>query len=146
MSDFETDLLEGLAGLLNTAGAGVYKSTGTYASTDTAIVFGDLPGSPDRCIALNVYASSDALEENLSTVRVQAMLRGDVNNPLDVGALSVAVFSALHGLTHQDVGSSHAAMIRRISTVHMGRDTDDRMRRSDNYEVLLNTPATAGRP
>jgi hypothetical protein len=145
VSSWESDLLTGIAQLLNDQAVGVYKTTGTYAATDTAIVFGELPTSPDRCIGLSLYSATDAPKQNLSTVRLQVMMRGAVNNSLDVGDLATAVFGVLQGLEGRDFGTAHAVQVGRISAVPLGLDSNKRSERSDNYQADINTPYTTYR-
>jgi hypothetical protein len=142
---WESDLLVGLAQNLAGQGVGVYSPGAPVASTDTLILFGELPTSPDRCIALTLYASRDEPVQNLSTVRVQFMFRGAANNTLDVGDLAASVFGVLQGVTHRDYGTAHAVDCLRVSTVPLGMDGNKRMTRADNYEIPVNTPYTAGR-
>lgn len=146
MADFETDLLTGLAQHLNDAGVGVYKPAGGYLASDTAIVFGELPTAPDRVIALSLYGFTDAITQNLSSPRVQVMLRGTPNNSLDVGTLAVSVFGAMHALAGADYGTAHVVQCNRFSTVPLGVDESKRYERADNYLLDVNTPATPGRP
>lgn len=143
MSSWESDLLTGVAQLLVDEGVGVYKTL--YAASDTAIVFGELPTTPDRCIALALYAATDAPKQNLSTVRMQVMMRGVPDNTLDVGDLATAVFSALQGMEQRDFGTAHAVQVGRVSAVPLGIDANKRSTRADNYQIDVNTPYTAYR-
>lgn len=140
---YESDLLRGLAQYLNDAGAAVYKPTGGYQSGDAAVVFGELPTAPDRAVGITLYASTDAPKEALSSVRVQFMFRGSVNNSLDVGDLAAGVFSAVQGLQEQAFGSCYVIQAGRVSAVPLGLDGNKRSLRSDNYQLDINTPATA---
>lgn len=146
MSDYESDLLTGLAQHLDDAGAATYRPAGGYLSTETAIVFGDLPTSPDRAVALSLYASRDLIEQNLSMIRVQVMMRGAVNSSLDLGPLAVAIFDALHAAVALDFGTAHVVQCQRISTVPLGMDGNKRYLRADSYELDVNTPARTDRP
>lgn len=139
-ASWESDLLKGLAQYLNDHGAGVYITSGTYQSTDTAVVFGELPTQPDRAIALTLYGSSDEPVQNLSSVRVQFMLRGAPNLSLDVGDVAAAVFSLIQGLAYIDFGAAHVLQVRRISAVPLGLDQNKRSMRADNYAMDVNTP------
>lgn len=145
MSTWESDLLTGIATHLDGQGVGVYKPAG-YAATDTAIVFGELPTSPDRCIGLSLYSAQDHPVQNLSTVRLQLMMRGVPNNSLDVGDLATQAFSALQGITALDFGTAHLIQCGRVSAVPLGMDDLKRSSRSDNYEIDVNTPYSVGRP
>lgn len=146
MADWESDLLAGLAQRLAAAGAGTYRPTGGYTADETAIVFGELPAVGDRALALAVYAARDAIEQNLSTVRVQVLIRSAVNNSLDCGALAVAVFDALHASSGFAAGTAYVVQCNRVSAVPLGMDENKRYERADNYELTVNTPASAGRP
>jgi hypothetical protein len=146
VADVESDLLTGIAQILNDAGAGSYKPAGGYTAAETAIVFGELPTSPDRVIALSLYGFTDAINQNLSSPRLQAMLRGNPNDSLDVGALAVEVFNALQGLAGVDCGTAHVVQCNRFSVVPQGVDGNKRYERADNYALDVNTPATPGRP
>lgn len=146
MSDWESDLVQGIAQYLEDNGVGVYRSDGTpYATGETAIVFGELPSSPDRAIGLSLYSATDHPVQNLSSVRLQLMCRGAVNSNLDVGALATAAFSALQGLVYRDFGTAHLIQAGRVSAVPTGVDGNRRYTRADNYECDVNTPYSAGR-
>jgi hypothetical protein len=143
---YTRDLLTGLAQYLTAAGVGTYRSTGTYLGTDTAIIFGPLPPTPDRCVALTAYASTDDAAINLSQVRVQFYLRGTPGNTLDVVDLNDSLFIALQCLTNRQYGTAYLSQARRVSTIPMGIDDSLRSEISANYELDVNTPATVGRP
>lgn len=143
---FTRDLLAGLAADLQDAGVGVYRPAGGYLATDTAIVYGDLPPTPDRCIALTAYASVDLAGVNLSMIRVQFYLRGTPGDSLDVVDLNDALFLALQCLEHRQYGAAHMVQALRVSSVPMGIDGSRRSELAANYELDVNTPATAGRP
>ena len=146
MSSWESDLLTGIAQTLADAGVGTYRTDGTaYAAGETAIVFGELPTTPDRAIALSLYAATDAPVQNLSTVRAQLMFRGAVNANLDVGDLATEAFGVLQGMTARDYGTAHVIQAGRISAVPLGQDANKRYTRADNYQIDVNTPYTAYR-
>jgi hypothetical protein len=142
----ETDLVVGIAQYLNDHGAGAYKSTGGYLATDTAIVFGELPTTPDRVIAITVYGSDDEGQVPLSQMRVQFMFRGEPNNTLDAGEIAGPVFDLMQGLEHLQCGSAHINLAQRVSRITLGADDNKRQMRSDNYALDVDMPATAGRP
>ena len=146
VADVETDLLLGLAQLLAGVGAGTYRPNGGYLPTETAIVFGDLPTGPDRAIAMAVYAASDEGASPLSSLRVQFLCRGAVNDSLDVGEVAGPIFTALQGLQHYNCGTAHVNLVQRVSRVPLGIDAAKRSMRADNYELSVDMPATAGRP
>jgi hypothetical protein len=145
VSTWESDLLVGIAGYLSQQSVGIYNPAG-YQATDTAIVFGDLPSTPNRCIGLTLYSAVDHPVQNLSTVRLQLMFRGDANNSLDVGDLATQAFAALQGITDRDYGTAHLIQMFRVSGgIPLGIDDLKRSTRADNYQIDVNTPYTAGR-
>lgn len=147
MSDVETDLVKGLAAYLAAHSVGTYRATGAYTAAETAIVFGQLPTTPDRCIAITVYgAPDDEAVTPLSTLRVQFWCRGNANDNLDAGELAGAVFALLHGATYLTFGQANVSQILRVSRVTLGQDQNKRQERADSYEFTVDFPATAGRP
>jgi hypothetical protein len=142
----ETDLVTGLAQYLNDHGAGTYRPTGGYQANETAIVFGELPSTPDRVIALTVYGSLDEGLVPLSQMRVQFMFRGKPNDTLDAGEVAGPVFDLVQGLEHLQCGTAHIDLAQRVSRVTLGADENGRQLRSDNYALDVDMPATAGRP
>jgi hypothetical protein len=146
VSAVETDLLLGIAQYLNDVGAATYRPTGGYLATDTAIVFGELPTSPDRVVAITVYGSDDEGQVPLSQMRVQFMFRGKPNNTLDAGEVAGPVFEHMQGLEHLQCGAAHINLAQRVSRITLGADENKRQLRSDNYALDVDMPATAGRP
>lgn len=141
----ETDLLTGIAQTLAAAGVGAFGA-GPYASTDTAIVFGEMPAQPDRCIGLTVYSAQDNATVNYTQYRVQVWARGVPNVSTDAADIQCAVFDALHGLTSQQWGSVWVSQVTRYSLIPAGVDANRRSERSDNYLLRVNPPNTAHRP
>lgn len=146
MADVETDLLKGLAQDLEDASCGTYKADGGYTASETAIVFGGLPTSPHRAIALTLYGADDEGSVPLSSLRLQVMVRGNPNDALDAGEVAGAIFTFLQGLQHRQYGSAHLTLAQRISRITLGADESKRQIRSDNYALDVDMPATAGRP
>lgn len=146
MADVESDLLTGLAQYLHDNGAATYRPAGGYAADETAVVFGELPTTPDRVVALSVYAAADEGQVPLSSLRVQCMFRGRPNDTLDAGAVAGPVFDLLQGLEHLQCGTAHVNLSQRVSRVSLGADESKRQLRSDNYAMDVDMPATAGRP
>lgn len=136
-----TDLLTGLAADLNAQGLATY--TGGAGGN---VFFKELPTTPDRCVALTAYASSDDATRNESVVRVQFWFRGVAGVATDVDDLADSVFMWLQGMTHVDYGAVHVAQALRVSAIQLGMDDNKRNERSDNYSFQINTPSTSGRP
>jgi hypothetical protein len=150
VSGFERDLLTGLAGVLNTAGAGTYLAPGTaYTPGATAITFGDMPDGPefpDRCITLATYPLSDAPKEALSMIGVQVRGRGLPGDFLDATDLNVAIFNALHGLQERTFGTCYLIQLLRKTSIPMGMDGSKRWETSSNFYADINPPTTSLRP
>lgn len=144
MTYFTRDLLLGLAAELVTAGIGT--TTLPVSNPSTGIYMKALPTAPDRAVALTVYSSVDQPKVALSTVRVQFFLRGKADDSADVDDLGDAIFLALQGLEDRTYGTAHLVQCNRISSVQLGIDDNKRANRSDNYEIDLDVPVTAGRP
>ncbi|GAB3081038.1 hypothetical protein GCM10027053_51990 [Intrasporangium mesophilum] len=131
---FTKDLLLGLKAELVAAGI------------TELIVFGDLPSEPHRAIGLSAYATVDDATVAHSTLRVQLMARGVPNDSLDVHELADSAFLALQTLENRTYGTAHLVQCLRVSSVPLGIDDAKRSARSDNYEVDVDLPLTAGRP
>lgn len=131
---FTRDLLAGL------------KSELVAAGVTVPIVFGDLPTTPDRAVGLGAYAATDDPTTAHSTLRVQIVVRGVPNSSLDADDLADDIFQALQALEDRTYGTAHLVQCLRVSAVPLGIDGSKRSARSDNYEVDVDLPVTAGRP
>lgn len=142
---YTSDLLQGVAAQIAAAGLGVYHADPTipYADTDTAIVFKNMPASPNRCIVLNVYGTGapEDPQNAVSQLGLQVRARGLPNPVTDVNDLIDGVFLFLHGKQHQQYGTVHANQIRRVSSIPMGQDASKRQEHADNYYVDCDMPA-----
>lgn len=147
---FARDLLTGLATTLGAAGAGTYRdpvSGGAYLPGETAVTFGNQLPTPDRCITLTGYgAGFDAPREALSQTNVQALIRGNPGDYLDLVDLDAAVFNALHGLSGQSFGSVWLIQCLAKSAVPLGQDASKRWEMTHNFTLDINPPTTALRP
>lgn len=144
-----TDLLAGMAGMLDTADVGTYRQDGTaYADGETAVEFKYLPTEPDRAVALTAYgATEDHPSIPLGRQSVQAKFRGLPDDDLDVDQLADDAFAVWHGATDLTFGSVHVIQILRASQIPLGRDEQGRRSlRADNYYVDLDYPPTPNRP
>lgn len=138
---FTGDLLGGLAAYLDTAGAGTYRSDGSaYVASETAIVFAEMPQTPDRAIVLSDYPVTDDPSLSDSVVGMQIRCRGG-SDPHDVKAIADAVFTVLHGKTAFDAGTVHVVQALRRSGVPLGRDDSNRWEHSDNYYLTVHRPS-----
>lgn len=131
---FTRDLLIGLKAELVAAGVTV------------PIVFGELPTTPDRAVGLGAYSAVDDPTTAHSTLRVQVVARGIPNNSLDADDLADDIFQAIQAIEDRTYGTAHLVQCLRVSAVPLGIDGSKRSARSDNYEVDVDLPTTAGRP
>lgn len=136
-----SDLLTGLAADLDAQNLATY--TGGAGGN---VFFKAMPTTPDRAVALTAYSSQDDPTQNLSTIRVQLMFRGEPDDATDVDDLADDVFLWLQGLQGRTYGSVFVAHALRVSTVQLGADANKRCERADNYAFTCNLPQTSGRP
>lgn len=135
-------LFDGLSEVLVAASVGVTRSSGTFQSTDTAIVMQTLPQAPDNAIALTIYAGTDDPTLSDSVARVQVMCRAKTSDPRPTNDLADAVFAAFQNLTATlSTGIVVQQMLRR-SSVPLGKDDQQRWVRSDNYDIKFWNPST----
>jgi hypothetical protein len=142
-----TDLLEGIARQLQTAGIGVYNETGVYTADQIGIVLKVVPATPDRVIVLNSYTAgnSDNPDQPLSTTAVQIRARGRANKPLDTDETLDAVNTLLQGQDQYRYGTVQALAVSRFSSVPMGQDGNKRFEHADNYYIDVELPPTLHR-
>lgn len=140
---FTTDLLSGIAQLLEDTGQGTWKPTGAYATDDpTPIIIKSVPASPDRVITLSEYSVSDDPTLSDSVKGLQVRFRAG-RDPRTVDDMADDAFDVLHGL--QGVELSTGVLIvqsYRQSSALLGADDNGRHERSDNYYLTVHRPST----
>lgn len=142
-----TDLLEGVAELLATAGVGQWRPDGPpYDQGETAIVIGAMPPDPARIILLAAYPVEDNIALAHATVGLQVRTRAGPD-PRDVQDLDDEVYEQLQGLTQTTFGTCHVKQMWRRSATSLGqaRDGTDRWEQSSNFYAEA-THATVHRP
>jgi hypothetical protein len=143
---FTSDLLSGLAVLLEDAGIGEWHPDGAlYAADEVAITLRALPDKPDRALALAAYPLSDHPSENDSKLGVQVRTRGAGQDPRGADDLGDAVFEVLHGLTETVLGGVYVIQALRQSSAPLGRDESGRFEATSNFHLDVARP-TALRP
>lgn len=143
----DVDMLTGIAQALHDAGVATYRPATPYLTGETAVVFGTMPPTPDRCVALATYGpSDDHPDQPLGQVRVQVRVRGLPGNYLDAVSLLGDCFTNLHGLTHQQWGAMHVNQLLRLTGGPLGQDDSKRWEYADNYQADTETAPTALRP
>lgn len=135
------DLIVGIAELLQLAGVGVYRPDGpAYTTAETGITISTMPDAPNRLICLTPYAVDDSdLTDAIEGVQVR-MRAG--TNPLDLLALSGAVFNELHNRRGAVLGETTVALMWRQSEAPMGQDAHGRDERTANYYAQVSRGAT----
>lgn len=140
-----TDLLVGVAELLDTAGAGTWNGLGVAAATgptDTAIALRQTPPDPDRSITLTDYpvTSNARLTDTVTGVNIR--VRG--RTPSQASATAAAVYAALHALGRTALGTAPNVILVTDaylqSEAQVGPDNNGRAVRSINYYVSWNRP------
>jgi hypothetical protein len=144
MSGLQTDLLTGLAALIQGRNLGVYAPGSAYDPLDSraAITLYKVPQEPDRIICLSAYPVDDALGAPNSTIGVQIITRWNGTDPRPVDDLDDAIFGVLqqyHGTLSTGVRVAH---IWRVSGTPLGPDEGGRHSKSSNYYVSAFWPTS----
>lgn len=145
---YTSDLLNGLAGELATAGIGIFHldPTMTYNPAEVGIGIGDFPTGCDQAISLQDFTTSgDHPTQALSLIAVQFGFRGLPNDRDSMTDLRDATFQAIHGLTDRNYGVCHLIQILRRTGTGMGWDGNRRPEWVDDYYADVNPPATPNR-
>lgn len=138
--DFESDLLAGVAQLLDADNVAVWNPTGTYADSEIGIVIGPPSQSPPSLVALAAYNNSDDPSGSDSTVFLQVRSRAPDDDPRKASALSSGVFNSLQGL-RATVNGIRIVYGKRNSSAQLGIDGNGRQERTDNYELMVHRPS-----
>jgi hypothetical protein len=140
---FSTDLRQGVAAGLNTAGIGVWRAATAYTATDTAIVLGTLPQAPDNAIALMTYPVSDDSILSDSVIGLQIRTRWTGQDSTKVDDLADLIFAYLHGKSDWTLSTGvRVVQCSRQSFASLGQDENGRWERSDNYYLWTWRPGT----
>ena len=142
MTGYQTNLLTGVAQLLAAASVGTWSPSGTYASSDVAIVLKVIPETPDTIIALSTYPVSSDPSLSDSVTGLQILTRSAGQDPRAVDDLADLIFDQIHGLRDTTLGTG----IRLVQCLHhgggsLGQDALQRWSRSDNYYVTTHRPS-----
>lgn len=146
MADTETDLILGLAGVVNDGGAAVYDTarTWTKSDTDAAVAFGRMPQVPDRVVMLTAWrVGPDDPAHPTGQYNVQAYFRGRPNDPFDPAEMAAEVRDLFNGMVDRTFGSCTVTQARHKNTIPTGWDTNNRRELSANYTFDVDEPATA---
>lgn len=146
VTGFQTNLLTGLAVYLAAAASigATYRASGKYEPTETGIVLGNIPQSPDRIIALTIYDSGHHPSLSTSSYRLQVRTRWGGQDKRYVDNLDDAIFDLLEASQHLVLTTGvHVTQIQHYSgPLPLGQDTNNRWGLSHNYELTVHRPST----
>lgn len=139
---FTTDLLAGVAQLLEDEGVATWNPAGAYpADARRPIMMGVVPSGPDEVLTLTAYGITDdpSLSDSVHGMQVRGRAGRD---PRTVDALLDDVFDVLHGLHGVDLpGGIRLELALRRSWTPLGADDNSRHERSDNYALTVHRPS-----
>lgn len=133
-----SQLLTGLAALMEEAGLGVFRPDGVIADGETGIFLHRLPEAPDRAYALTPYPVEDTGLTDV-TDGIQIRMRAGPD-PLDVLDMADAVRDLLHMRENTILGTVRLSLIWRQSQAPMGQDEHGREELTSNYYARSNRP------
>lgn len=138
MTDTYTrQVLEGLAGMLKTAGAGSYNGPTTPPDEGArAIVFSFMPASPTQAISLTRYLDVPGILA-INQVRVQVHSRVGTD-PLEGEDLVDLIRDTLHRKTHVTLGTLRFNLIEQESFAALGPDGNGRFEYTQNFTLTGN--------
>lgn len=137
---FTSDLLAGVAQLLDADGVAEWKPSGAYDDSEIGIVIGPPSQSPPSLVALAVYNSSDDPAASDSTVFLQVRTRAPDDDPRKAADLDDGVFDALQGL-RATINGIRVVYGKRNSSSPLGVDGTGRQERTSNYELMVHRPS-----
>ncbi|MBK3563227.1 MULTISPECIES: minor capsid protein [unclassified Streptomyces] len=131
MSGYTSSLLDGIAGLLDEAGVGVFQPDDVIEDPATGIFRGVMPDSPDRAIGLTAYPVEDTdLTDAITGVQIRMRAGRD---PDAIDDMADSVWGVLHNRRQYRVGDIYVALSWRQSQAWIGQDTQGRMELTSNY-------------
>lgn len=138
---FTSDLLAGVAQLLDADGVAVWNPSGVYTDSEVGIVIGPPSQKPPSLVALAVYNSADDPAASDSTVFLQVRTRAPDDDPRKADDLDDGVFDSLQGL-RATVNGVRLVYGKRNSSSPLGVDSNGRQERTSNYELMVHRPST----
>ncbi|SRR6266498_3983455 len=138
---FTSDLLTGVAQLLDADGVAVWNPFGAYSATEIGIVIGVPSQDPPSLVALAVYNNVDDPAASDSTVMLQVRVRAPDDDPRKADDLADGVFNSLQGM-RATLNGIHIVYARRNSSYPLGIDSNGRQERTDNWDLVVHRPST----
>lgn len=131
MSGYTSSLLDGIAGLLQEAGVGVFRPDEVIEDPATGLFRGVMPDTPDRAIGITAYPVEDTdLTDAITGVQFR-MRAGRAPDAID--DMADEVFNALHNRRQYRVAEIYVALSWRQSQAWIGQDARGRMELTANY-------------
>jgi len=131
VSGYTSSLLDGIAGLLEGVGVGLFRPDTVIADPDTGIFRGVMPDTPERALALTAYPVEDSdLTDAITGVQFRMRAGRD---PDAIDDMADAVWNALHNRRHYDCGSVRVTLSWRQSQAWIGQDAQGRMELTSNF-------------
>jgi hypothetical protein len=136
---FTRDFTEGVGLLLAGAGVGVWGSS--FADSDTAIVFGDLPQKPAAAVGLTPYPVRDRGDIGSYVLGIQVYCRGATFSIVE--DLREAVRAQLQNRVNFTVGGNFCSICNWQSGANLGLDGNSNVLASDSYYFITGRPVLA---
>lgn len=141
-TDYDIDLLTGIAQHLATQSLGIWNPAGMYTADETGIVLDTMPQSPDNVIVLSSYGVSDDPSQATTIVGLQIRSRTAGRDPRTYRRLSADIAFDLHGRTHLSLSTGlQVTQLLRQSWVSGGLDGNGRWSMIQNFYAWLSVPA-----
>lgn len=143
-AEFDVAFLEGFAQLLAASPSPVatWKPSGSYSASETGIVLGLLPATPDQVVTLVAYGVEDDPSLSDSVIGLQVTTRWGGQDPRGTARLTGLVFNRLQGLHDFDLASGvHVVQCLRRSWTSIGQDANARHRTTQNFYVTVHRPS-----
>ncbi|MET9138906.1 minor capsid protein [Streptomyces parvulus] len=138
MSGYTSSLLDGIAGLLQEAGIGLFTPGEVIGGQDTGIFRGVMPDQPDRALGLTAYPVEDTdLTDAITGVQIRMRAGRD---PDAIDDMADAVFAVLHNRRHYSCGGVTVVLSWRQSQAWIGQDAQQRMELTSNYYLRTSRP------
>lgn len=136
---FRKDLITAIGELLNTEHVG--KWPGPFTASDTAVVVGQLPSTPDKSIALTLYDVSNGPGTDM-ILGLQCRVRGPVNNRVEDLNILDRLFDTLDGVEAVVWGGVNVIRVWQQSGTPLGPDGNNRQEHTANYYLQITRPGT----
>lgn len=130
-ADVETGIVDALADIVEAL----------FDPDSFSVAAGALNPAPDLGAALTLSLVGDDARQALRRYTLQVRTRAGIDQR-EVSSIAEQIATALHGARAVPAGAALIAHIWRISSVTLGRDTERRWQRSDNYLLDVSTPST----